>query len=99
MPRSYLLPFLSYLMKTKRDVKLPPPPTQIRVKDCQNDMTGTWQILKEIAEKIKLNSKRFPKSINVNGKAIKKNSHVVEEFSRYLFQCRIKSGQKDTKHI
>ena len=32
----------------------------------------------------KLNSNRFPRSINVNGKAIKKNSHIAEEFNKYF---------------
>ena len=30
-------------------------------KDCQNDMTRTWQIMKEITGKRKLNSNRFPR--------------------------------------
>ena len=47
-------------------------------------MKRTWKIMKEITEKIKLNSNRFPKSINVSGKAIKKNSHMAEEFNKYF---------------
>ena len=31
------------------------------LKDCQNDMTHTWQIMKEITGKRKLNSNRFPR--------------------------------------
>ena len=31
------------------------------LKDCQNDMTRTWQIMKEITGKRKLNSNRFPR--------------------------------------
>ena len=42
------------------------------IKDCQNEMTRTWQIRKEFSEKCKVNSNRFPKSINVNGTSIKK---------------------------
>ena len=42
------------------------------LKDCQNDMTRTWQIMKEIMGKFKGNSNRFPKPINANGKSIKK---------------------------
>ena len=54
------------------------------LKDCQNDMTRTWQIMKEITGKSKVNSKKFPKSINVNGKSIKKNSRIAEEFNKYF---------------
>ena len=32
----------------------------------------------------KANCNRFPKSINVNGKSINKNSHIVEEFNKYF---------------
>ena len=38
--------------------------------------------MKEIAGKCKVNSKRFPKSINVNGKSIKKNNRIAEEFNK-----------------
>ena len=31
------------------------------LKDCQNDMTRTWQIMKKITGKSKLNSNRFPR--------------------------------------
>ena len=31
-----------------------------------------------------LNSNKFPKSVNVNGKAIKKNSHIADEFNKYF---------------
>ena len=34
--------------------------------------------------KSKVNSNRFSKSVNVNGKSIKKNSHIVEEFNKYF---------------
>ena len=34
--------------------------------------------------KCKVNSNRFPKSINVNGKSIKKNSRIAEEFNKYF---------------
>ena len=54
------------------------------LKDCQNDMRRTWQIMKEITGKCKVNSNRFPKSINVNGKSIKKNSRIAEEFNKYF---------------
>ena len=52
--------------------------------DCQNDMTYTWQIMKEIMGKSKINSNRFPKSISVNRKSIKKNSPIAEEFNKYF---------------
>ena len=45
---------------------------QSLLKDYQNDMNRTWQLLKKITGKSKLKSKRFLKSINVNGKTIKK---------------------------
>ena len=45
---------------------------QSTLKDCQNDMTRTWQITKEIRGKCKVSSNKFPKSINVNRKSIKK---------------------------
>ena len=35
--------------------------SQSILKDCQNDMTRTWQIMKEITGKRKLNSNRFPR--------------------------------------
>ena len=38
--------------------------------------------MKEIAGKCKVNSNRFPKSINVNGKSIKKNNRIAEEFNK-----------------
>ena len=41
-------------------------------------MTRTWQIMKEITGKCKVNS------INVNEKSIKKNSRIAEEFNKYL---------------
>ena len=53
-------------------------------KDCQNDMIRTWEGMKEIMGKCKVNSNRFPKSINVNGKSIKENSLIAEEFSKYF---------------
>ena len=40
--------------------------------------------MKEITRKSKVNSNRFPKSINVNGKSIKKNSRIAEEFNKYF---------------
>ena len=40
--------------------------------------------MKEIKGKSKLNSNRFPKPINVNGKSIKKNSSTAEEFNIYF---------------
>ena len=52
------------------------------LKDCQSDMTRTCLILKEITGKCKVNSSRFPKSINVNGKSIKRNSPIAEEFNK-----------------
>ena len=47
-------------------------------------MRRTWQIMKEITGKCKVNSNRFPKSINVNGKSIKKNNLIAEEFNKYF---------------
>ena len=35
-------------------------------------------------EKNKVNSNRFPKSIKVNGKSIKKNSLIAEEYNKYF---------------
>ena len=42
------------------------------------------QFLSEITGKRKVNSNKFPKSINVNGKSIKKNSRIAEEFNKYF---------------
>ena len=53
------------------------------LKDCQNDMTRPWQVIKEITGKRKVNSNRFPKSINVHGKSIKMNNSIAEEFNKY----------------
>ena len=52
--------------------------------DCQNDMTYTWQIMKEIMGKSKINSNRFLKSISANRKSMKKNSRIAEEFNKYF---------------
>ena len=54
------------------------------LKDCQNFMKRTWQMMKEIIRKSKLISNWFSKSINFNGKAIKKNSHIPEELDKYF---------------
>ena len=51
-------------------------------------MRRTWQIMKEITGKCKVNSNRFPKSINVNGKSIKKKSRIAEEFNKYFTNVR-----------
>ena len=40
--------------------------------------------MKEITRKSKLYSNIFPKSINVSGKVIKKNSHNAEEVNKYF---------------
>ena len=40
--------------------------------------------MQEITGKCKVNSNRFPKSMNVNGKSIKKNSRIAEEFNKYF---------------
>ena len=45
--------------------------------------------MKEITGKSKLSSNIFPKSINVHGRTMKKNSHIAEEVNTY--------GQQDTK--
>ena len=58
------------------------------LKDCQNDMTRTWQIMNEITRKCKVNSNRFPKLINVNGKSIKRNNCIAEEFNKYFTNVR-----------
>ena len=38
--------------------------------------------MKEITGNCKVNSNRFPKSINVNGLSIKKNGRIAEEFNK-----------------
>ena len=38
----------------------------------------------EVLGKSKVNFNRFLKSINVNGKSIKKNSPIAEEFNNYF---------------
>ena len=40
--------------------------------------------MKEITRKSKLSSNIFPKPINVNGRAMKKNSHIAEEVNTYF---------------
>ena len=40
--------------------------------------------MKKINGKCRVNSNRFPKSINVNGKPIKKNNRIAEEFNKYF---------------
>ena len=54
------------------------------LKDCQNDIICTWQIMTEITGKCKVNSNRFSTSINVNKNSIKKNNHIAEEFNKYF---------------
>ena len=56
---------------------------QFLLKDCQNDMKRTWQIMQKNTGKSKFNSNRFLKSINANGKAIK-NSRNAEGFNKYF---------------
>lgn len=40
--------------------------------------------IKKFTGKSKLNSTRFPKSVNANGKSIKNNSHIANEFDKYI---------------
>lgn len=47
-------------------------------------MRNWRQILKEITRKSKYNSNRFLKLINANDKAVRKNSHIVEELDKYF---------------
>ena len=47
-------------------------------------MIRTWHIMKEITGKYKVNSIRFSKSINVNGKHIDMNSQIADEFNNYF---------------
>ena len=47
-------------------------------------MRRTWQIMKEITGKCKVSSNRFPTSINVTRKSIKKNNLIAEEFNKYF---------------
>ena len=51
------------------------------LKDCQNDITSTWQIMKEITGKGKVNSSRFPISIHFNGNSIKNNKVILQKNS------------------
>ena len=70
------------------------------LKDCQNDMTNIWQMMKEITRESKVNSNRFPKSINVQGKSIKMNSRIAEELDKCLTKsgpARYKTHQKHLK--
>ena len=70
------------------------------LKDCQNDMTNIWQMMKEITGESKVTSNRFPKSINVQGKSIKRNSPIAEKFDKYLTKlgpARYKTHQKHVK--
>ena len=46
-------------------------------------MENTWQLIKEITGKSKINSNRFPKSINANGKTITETSHFAEELKKF----------------
>ena len=47
-------------------------------------MANNEKITKKIIGKSKLNATRFPKSINANGKSIKNNSHIANEFNKYI---------------
>ena len=76
--RNYKLLFEKLLQKAKQTFH------QSLLKDCRNDTKRTSQIMKEITGKSKLSSNRFPKSVNVNGKSIKKKSRIAEEFSKYF---------------
>ena len=57
-------------------------------------MKRTWQLMKEITGKSKLNSNRFPQSINVNGKTIKENSHIGKEFNKYFTNLGLNLASK-----
>ena len=50
--------------------------------------------MKEITEKCKVNSNRFPKSINVYRKSIKMNNRIAEEFIKYLANVRPNPASK-----
>ena len=45
-------------------------------------MRRTWKIMKEITEKHKHSSIKFPNPIN--GKAVTKSFNIVEEFNKYF---------------
>ena len=74
--------FKNYVKKAKQTSY------QSLLTDCQNGMKRRSQIMKEITREMKLNSNRFSKSINVNGNAIKMNSHITEEFIKQLTNVR-----------
>ena len=44
--------------------------------------------MKEITGKCKVNSHSFPKSINFNGKSLKMNNRIAEEFNTYFKNVR-----------
>ena len=62
-------------------------------------MTPTWKIMKEITGKCKVNSNRFPKSINVNGKSIKRNNRIAKEFNKYFTNVGPNLAKQDTKQM
>ena len=62
-------------------------------------MTHTRQIMKEITEKSEVNTNRFPKSININGKTIKKNSRIAEEFNKYFTNVGPRLTSKIKTHV
>ena len=70
---------------------------QSKLTDYQNDIQYTWKVIKEITGKSKLNSDRFPKPINVNGKPIKKNSRIAEEFNKYFINVWLNLADKIQK--
>ena len=43
-------------------------------------MICTWQIITEMTGKSKVNSNKFPKSINANGKSIEKKETLLKAF-------------------
>ena len=53
--------------------------------------------MKDITGKSKFNSDRFPKSINVNGKAMKKSSHIAEEINKYFINVGQNLASKTQK--
>ena len=63
----------------------------------QNDSKKTWQVLKEITGKLKLNKNNFPKMIKTNTKNLSTEKEIAIEFNNYYTKIGPKLAAKIPK--
>ena len=54
----------------------------------------TWQIMKEITGKLKLNSNNLPKMLKTEGKTVYKENDIAEEFNNFFTSVGPKLAEK-----